>query len=132
MKKYASITILILFPLTALAALEKTNDLIKAVGGIVAQLIIIAGGLALLVFLWGLVQFIFKAGDPEANKEGKNLMKWGLIALFVMVSVWGITAFIQRGLGLPVTSTTQNAPLQGTINPCLSGPCPIFVPPNAI
>jgi len=122
MRKYIYIATMFLSPAVAFAAFEKTNDLIKAVGGIVNQLIIIAGGLALLVFLWGLVKFIFKANDPESNKEGKNLMKWGIIALFVMVSVWGIVGFIQRGFGLPATTTgstsTTNLNTGSSGNPC--------------
>ena len=66
----------------------------------------VIAGLALLVFVWGLVKFIFRAGgDEKAVGDGKNLMKWGLIALFVMVSVWGIIRFMQNAL-LPGGSTT--------------------------
>jgi hypothetical protein len=58
-------------------------------------------GLAFLVFLWGLVKFIFRLeGDEKAVADGKNLMKWGLLALFVMVSIWGILRFFYNDLGL--------------------------------
>ena len=57
-------------------------------------------GLSLLAFLWGLVKFVSRVGgDEKAVKEGKDLMIWGLIALFVMVSVWGIIAFVYRDVG---------------------------------
>ena len=65
-------------------------------------------GLAFLVFLWGLAKFIFRiGGDEKALGEGKNLMKWGLIALFVLVSFWSILSFIRGDLGL---SQPSNAP----------------------
>ena len=56
-------------------------------------------GLALLAFFKGLVSFIAKAGDTKNHAEGKNLMVWGLIALFVMISVFGIIQFFYRDIG---------------------------------
>ena len=47
--------------------------------------------LALLVFIWGLVRyFIFGGANEEKRKEGQQLMLWGIIGFFVMVSVWGL------------------------------------------
>lgn len=44
--------------------------------------------IAFLVFIWGLFyNFIAKA---EKREEGKSLMLWGIVAFFVMVSVWGL------------------------------------------
>ena len=57
-------------------------------------------GLALLVFFWGLAKFIFRVGgDEKAVEEGKKLMIWGLIALFALLSLMGILAFIYRDFG---------------------------------
>lgn len=56
-------------------------------------------GVAMLVFVKGLVSFISKAGDAKSHEEGKSLMIWGLIALFVMVSVIGILRIIHNDLG---------------------------------
>lgn len=56
---------------------------------------------ALLVFLWGLAKFVFKLGGGEAKvEEGRNMMVWGLIALFVMASVWGLVKFIAGNLNI--------------------------------
>ncbi len=97
-----------LLPTPALAALDKTGDLITAVGGLISRLTLIAAGVALLVFFWGLAKFIFKSGDEKSHEEGAAVMKWGIIALFVMVSVWGIVNFMQRALGLPITPISNN------------------------
>lgn len=60
----------------------------------------VLAGLAFLVFLWGLVKFIFRlGGDEKALQEGKKLMKWGLIALFIMVSFPAILGFVFNDLG---------------------------------
>jgi len=58
-------------------------------------------GLAVLVFVWGLVKFIFRiGGDEKAVAEGKKLMIWGLIALFVLMSYMAIIAFVHSDIGL--------------------------------
>ena len=77
------------------------KDLILAVGRLINPLIAISVGLALLAFFWGLAKFIFRVGgDEKAVDDGKRIMKWGLVALFVIVSVWGIIRFMQSELGL--------------------------------
>lgn len=72
----------------------------------------IVSGLALLGFFWGLAMFIFKSGDEAEVDKGKNIMKWGLIALFVMVAVWGIVRFMADTLGVG----TAGNPTTPTIN----------------
>ncbi len=56
-------------------------------------------GLAILVFFKGLVAFIAKSGDAKSHEDGKSLMIWGIIALFVMVSVFGIIRFFYDDFG---------------------------------
>ena len=92
--------LLFTLPLPALAAFEKVGGLVQAFSGLLDSLVVVVSALALLVFLWGLVKFIAKAGNEDAVKEGKRLMIWGVLALFVMVSVWGIVGLIQNELGL--------------------------------
>ncbi len=61
--------------------------------------------LALLVFFWGVVKYIRSEGQGKA--EGRNIMIWGIVALFVMASVWGLVYFIRNELNIgPATSAT--------------------------
>ena len=112
MKKLIKIVPLaaILFPAVAFAAFPKTSDLILEVSSLVRALILIMAGLALLAFFWGLVKFIFKAGDEKETAAGKRLMQWGLIALFVMVSVWGIIKFVEIELFGNLDKTNPTIP----------------------
>lgn len=46
---------------------------------------------ALMFFLYGIVSLMFfNASNEEARSKGKKFMMWGIVSLFVMVSVWGI------------------------------------------
>ncbi|MES2623151.1 MAG: hypothetical protein V4576_01955 [Patescibacteria group bacterium] len=48
-------------------------------------------GLALLCFLYGIFVLMFVGGaNEESRSKGKKFMFWGIISLFVMVSVWGL------------------------------------------
>lgn len=80
--------------------LGNLNTLVTSIGTLVGLALPIVVGIALLVFFWGLVKFIFAQGDETAKADAKKIMLWGLIALFVMVSVWGLVAFIGTALGI--------------------------------
>lgn len=76
------------------------QDLLLSFGGLVSLAIPITAGLALVYFFYGIAKFITHAGDEGAQVEAKNVMLWGIIALFVIVSIWGIVHFIQDNIGI--------------------------------
>jgi len=69
---------------------------------ILQNIIPILSGLALILFLAGLVKFVFDRakGNHENLTKDKKGMLWGLIALFVLVSLWGIIKLFQGILGV--------------------------------
>jgi hypothetical protein len=68
---------------------------------IVSRLVPFLVGLAVVVFFWFLVTFIWKGKDnPEEQKKGRAGMMYSLLAIFVMVSLWGIITFIGGILGI--------------------------------
>ena len=76
------------------------KGLISSFGGLINYSITLLVGIALLVFFWGLARFIFQSGSTDHREEGRNIMIWGILSLFVMVSIWGIVFFFQRSFGL--------------------------------
>ena len=77
-------------------------DILERVKVVILQpLVSLAFFVAVAVFIWGIVQFISKADDPEGRETGKRHIIYGLIGLFIMVSVIGIINFIARTLGVP-------------------------------
>lgn len=100
MKKTLLAFSLFALPVIASAQADFTdvNKLIEAVGGVINLLIPLVFALALLYFFWGLSKFIL--GGGEDKEKGKNIMIWGIVALFIMASVWGIINFIEDALGV--------------------------------
>ncbi|PIT90868.1 hypothetical protein COU17_03410 [Candidatus Kaiserbacteria bacterium CG10_big_fil_rev_8_21_14_0_10_49_17] len=50
---------------------------------------------ALFFFMWGLTVFIWKADQDEGRTTGKRHMLWGIVGMFIIVSVQGIIYFIR-------------------------------------
>jgi hypothetical protein len=79
-------------PLAAFAAINNLSDagsfIINTINNIVVPVLF---AVAFIVFLWGAFYvFILGAQSEETKEKGKNLMLWGLIGFFVMVSIWGL------------------------------------------
>ncbi|GIW68114.1 MAG: hypothetical protein KatS3mg099_062 [Candidatus Parcubacteria bacterium] len=73
--------------------------ILNGIGSLVRLLIPIVFALILLAFFWGLAKFVF-SGAPEGKEDGKNLMLWSVIALFVAASIWGIVNVLQGLFGI--------------------------------
>lgn len=84
---------------------SNLTTLISFIGDTINRLIPVVIALAVLVFFWGLMKYIFNSG--KGHKQGKNVMIAGLLGLFVMVSIWGLIRLLQNTLGVdgavPVT-----------------------------
>lgn len=113
MKKYLATLSTLALPAVSFAQLNTTppsggQGLIDNVGtsafriaNLIANLVNfltpVVVGLALLAFFWGLFLYIYKKDDIKA---GRDYMIGGIIALFVMVSIWGIINFFGNTLGI--------------------------------
>ena len=84
--------------------LNKVNEFI------LKPLIILAFAIAFLVFFWGLVKFISAKSSETVKTEAKQVMGCGLVALFVMISVWGLVRFMQEALLSGVDLTAPPLP----------------------
>lgn len=95
MKKFAYAASAFLLPLIAGAQGKDVND-IQDVGELIIELINgvavpVVFALAFIVFIWGVFQYFVQGGQDEEKRDaGKNLMLYGLIGFFIMVSVWGL------------------------------------------
>jgi Type IV secretion system pilin len=53
-------------------------------------------GLSVVFFFWGTGQFILNAGDEKYRADGKKKIVWGIIALTVYASIYGILNLMSR------------------------------------
>ena len=62
-------------------------------------LIILLFVLALVYFLYGLVEFLSSANAEKDRTLGKDHMLWGIFGMFIMISVFAILKIIANTIG---------------------------------
>jgi len=94
---YIALLVAVVLPQTAVAAAAKNfselaGELVNILN--LATLTLIIAGF--VVYFWGISVNILKfEDDPEKRKA---YFFWGLLVLFVMVSIWGIIGLLQNTL----------------------------------
>ncbi|MEI8270302.1 MAG: hypothetical protein WCG45_02950 [bacterium] len=74
-----------------LASSPLLGDLINYVTCIIGKSVIpLIFALAIASFVWGVVQYVINNDEEGKRAKGRDFMIWGIIALAVMVSVWGL------------------------------------------
>lgn len=76
------------------AAVNIHTNFLTPITNILNTIIPLLMVIATIVFLWGVIQYVISA-DEEKRKQGRSLMIYGIIGLFVMVAVWGIVAVLE-------------------------------------
>jgi hypothetical protein len=56
--------------------------------------------LAVASFIWGVVQYVINTEEEGKRAKGRDFMIWGIIALSVMVSIWGIVSIFRNTFGI--------------------------------
>lgn len=51
---------------------------------------------AVASFVYGIIQYFLFPDNEEKRKAGKSFMFWGLVTLFVMVSIWGLVGIFSN------------------------------------
>lgn len=96
MKTFFAVSGLLIVPMFASAAETGITGVLKIFSGILNSAIPVVLALAVLYFFWGLAQYVLNSSDETKKAEGRNIMIWGIIALFIMVSVWGVIGILQQ------------------------------------
>ena len=81
--------------LTPFIAAAQFKNFASTVISLLNKVVTIVMGFALLFFIVGVIRFIATAGDDNSRAEGKQMMIWGTVSLFAMVSVWGLVEIIR-------------------------------------
>ena len=92
--------LILLLAIPAVASAEVARSLKDLVGQIVTLLNTATGVLvaaALVAFLYGAAYNMLRAGE-RGGTALRQFLVWGIIILFVMVSIWGILNVLQQTL----------------------------------
>ncbi len=70
---------------------------------IIDPAILIVFALGFLLFVYGLVEFLWALNDDgrgQRHEAGKQHMLWGIVGMLIMVSVYGILELLDNTFGL--------------------------------
>ena len=96
------------------AELDTFQDTLISIQGIVNTTTIILVGIAFLFFFWNLGRYILKGG--EEKDKARDGMVWGIIAIIVLTSLWGIIVFVRNLAGIEA-GVSNDIPLPGVTFP---------------
>ncbi len=115
MKKIAY-TILSISPALTLAQNASFNttyfqSILTLAKDVIRAAIPLAFGLALVYFFYGVAKYILNASSDAASaKKGKDTIIYGIIAIAVIASVWGLVAFLQNIFGVSSVGAPSTLP----------------------
>lgn len=58
-----------------------------------------AVGVAILYFLYGVAKYVLDLNNPEKKTFGRSHLLWGMVGLFIILSVGGILSSLNSALG---------------------------------
>lgn len=106
---YTAVGFALIIPQVSFAAFDKIKGLLRDFKSLLDLVVPVVFGLALIFFFYGLAQFIRSVSD-KTIQEGKNKMIWGVVSLFVMISIWGIIRYIGDSVGINTGVTGGSVP----------------------
>jgi bacteriorhodopsin len=72
------------------------NDVAKKATNVGNLIIGLAISLAVLWIIVSVVRYLIATNDPEKRAEGGKAIFYGVIGLFVILSIWGIVAILRN------------------------------------
>jgi len=77
-----------------------SNVMGAIIDAIINPLLLLLFSVGAFLFVWGLVEFLWKVDTEDGQKTGKQHMLYGLLGMFIMATVFGIISIITSTLGV--------------------------------
>lgn len=98
----------------------NADSLFSKVNGLLNSIIPILLSVAVVYLIFSIVRYVI-AGNEEEKKAGKGMIVWGIIGLFVILSIWGLVNILVRTLGLDNQVQQNQLPSTLPINQRVGG-----------
>ena len=87
-------------------------NVLKTIQGLLNVVMPILVTIGVIMFIWGVIEYVIGKTE-EAKKEGRDKMIYGIIGLFVIVSVWGLVSILQNTFGTSGQNIAPPLPIVG-------------------
>ncbi len=110
MKKIISAAISLAPSLAFAQQINNVNDLTRtltSIGNVVIEILI---AFAIIYIIFNVIRFIMAADKPEdRNSIGKAIL-WGIVGLFVILSIWGLVRILTSTFRTDTNAPTNQYP----------------------
>lgn len=101
-KKYTLLSFPFILAFTPLVShAQEVAGILNRLNGVVRSLLPLLLSVVTIVFIWGVITTLVAGGDMGKRKKGRDIVLYGLIGLFVIISTWGLVALLANTFGLP-------------------------------
>lgn len=103
---------LLALPLAAEAQAPTVLEIFNNLRTLFGYALVIIFSIAALYFLFGVMQYIFSAGDETTQKKAKQHILYGIVGMAIMVAFWALILVITNyfGLGQRAAPTLPSLP----------------------
>jgi len=92
----STVTLIVVALLPLVSHAVTLGHTLAVISDLINGLIPIVLALTVLIFFWGLAMYLLDTGNAEKKEGGVRIMVMGVVAIFVMVSIWGIIGVLQQ------------------------------------
>ncbi len=98
---------LLAFPMVAYGQVTDLQSLITLLTDLLDMVVPFLLAIAVVLFMWGVLKYIMSGDDDESRKKATSLMIYGIVAIFVMVGLWGLVGVLDGTFGFGGTTPAQ-------------------------
>jgi len=105
-KLFAGIALaaVLLLPIISFAATTDFKSLVNKIIENINYLMALVVGLAVFVFIWGIFRYFVAGANEKKVEEARNVLIYGLLGIFIMLSVWGLVNILINTFGFATTT----------------------------
>src|SRR3989338_3510669 len=75
-------------------AISNADDLFSKVETLLGKVVTLLISVAVIILIAAIISYIRAGEDEEKRGKARNMMIYGIIGLFVMVSLWGLVSIL--------------------------------------
>ncbi len=111
MQKFIKISAAIAAGLPLISMAQQVNpnylsSIITSAKFLLDQLVVFLIALAVVWFIWNVIRYVM-SNDLEKKDTAKSQMIWGVVAIAVIISIWGLVALLQNIFGVSSGSASN-------------------------
>lgn len=110
MKKIIALVAVFAPAIVSAQAITDVNSLtnkLTNLGNVAIEILI---AFAVLYIIFNVVRYIMAAEDPEKRKSIGMAVLWGIVGLFIILSIWGLVNILSNTFRTNTNAPTQNFP----------------------